>query len=174
MLAFVNFPLKCIICFIFYIFVQFPDVAATVIPVLAEFLSDTNEQAAADVLIFIREAVQKFPNLRSLITEKLIETFPSIRAVRVHRAALWILGEYVSSTSDVLQVIEAVNQALGDVPMVEAEQRKLARENGEEDPTTAAATSTTTPAAKSTGVSTTNKVTSDGTYATQSAFSLAP
>lgn len=142
---------------------QFPDVAATVIPVLAEFLSDTNEQAASDVLIFIREAIQKFPTLRSLIIEKLIETFPAIRAVRVHRAALWILGEYVTSSKDVLEVIEAVNQAIGDVPMVEAEQRKLAGEVSEEDPS-----------GKSTGVATTNKVTSDGTYATQSAFSLAP
>lgn len=147
----------------FLLYLQFPDVAATVIPVLAEFLSDTNEQAAADVLIFIREAIQKFPNLRSLIIEKLIETFPAIRAVRVHRAALWILGEYVTSSKDVLEVIEAVNQAIGEVPMVEAEQRKLAGEVSEEDSS-----------GKSTGVATTNKVTSDGTYATQSAFSLAP
>lgn len=152
-----------LIHFLYLIILQFPDVAATVIPVLAEFLSDTNEQAATDVLIFIREAIQKFPNLRSLIIEKLIETFPAICAVRVHRAALWILGEYVTSSKDVLEVIEAVNQAIGEVPMVEAEQRKLAGDVSEEDPS-----------GKSTGVATTNKVTSDGTYATQSAFSLAP
>lgn len=48
---------------------QFPDVAATVIPVLMEFLSDTNEIAAADVLIFVREAIQKFDTLRPLILE---------------------------------------------------------------------------------------------------------
>lgn len=48
---------------------QFPDVAATVIPVLIEFLSDTNELAAADVLIFVREAIQKFEGLRPLIIE---------------------------------------------------------------------------------------------------------
>jgi coatomer subunit beta len=34
--------------------VKFPDVAATVVPVLVEFLSDTNELAAADVLVFLR------------------------------------------------------------------------------------------------------------------------
>lgn len=141
---------------------QFPDVAATVIPVLAEFLSDTNEQAAADVLIFIREAIQKFPSLRGLITEKLIETFPAIRSVKVHRAALWILGEYVTTTKEVLQVIEAANQALGEVPIVEAEQRKLSGETATEEDRT----NLTKPAA--------TKVTSDGTYATQSAFSVAP
>lgn len=130
---------------------------------MAEFLSDTNEQAAADVLIFIREAIQKFPHLRSLITEKLIETFPAIRSVKVHRAALWILGEYVTKIGDVLQVVEAVNQALGEIPMVEAEQRKLAGESNESDQTNANANVSNVPS---------NKVTSDGTYATQSAFSI--
>jgi len=48
---------------------QFPDVAATVIPVLIEFLSDTNELAATDVLVFVREAIQKFEGLRPLIIE---------------------------------------------------------------------------------------------------------
>lgn len=49
--------------------IKFPDVAATVIPVLVEFLSDTNELAATDVLVFIREAIQKFDHLQPLIIE---------------------------------------------------------------------------------------------------------
>lgn len=49
--------------------IKFPDVAATVIPVLIEFLSDTNELAATDVLVFVREAIQKFENLQPLIIE---------------------------------------------------------------------------------------------------------
>lgn len=49
--------------------IKFPDIAATVIPVLTEFLSDTNELAAADVLIFIREAIQKFEHLQPLVIE---------------------------------------------------------------------------------------------------------
>lgn len=144
---------------------KFPDVAATVIPVLAEFLSDTNEQAATDVLIFIREAIQKFPYLRSLIIEKLIETFPAVRSVKVHRAALWILGEYVTSNKDILEVIAVINKTIGDVPIVEAEQRRLAGESPEE-----AANGANTGATKDVAT----KVTSDGTYATQSAFSVAP
>lgn len=36
---------------------------------LIEFLSDTNELAASDVLVFVREAIQKFENLRPLIIE---------------------------------------------------------------------------------------------------------
>ena len=59
--------------------IKFPDISATVIPVLTEFLSDTNELAAADVLVFVREAIQKFEGLRPLIIEKLLEAFPSIK-----------------------------------------------------------------------------------------------
>lgn len=144
---------------------QFPDVAATVIPVLSEFLSDTNEQAATDVLVFIREAIQKFPHLRALITEKLIETFPAVRSVKVHRAALWILGEYINTSKEIVEVIGVVNQTIGEIPIVEAEQRKLAGEEEQVDPNKPVNAST---------VTTSTKVTSDGTYATQSAFSVAP
>jgi len=59
--------------------IKFPEISASVIPALTEFLSDTNELAAADVLIFIREAIHKFEALRPLIIEKLLEAFPSIK-----------------------------------------------------------------------------------------------
>ncbi|CAD7089722.1 unnamed protein product [Hermetia illucens] len=144
--------------------IKFPDVAATVIPVLVEFLSDNNELAATDVLIFIREAIQKFPSLRNLIVEKLVEAFPAIKSSKVHRAAVWILGEYVDSADQILEVLEVINQTLGEIPMVEAEQKRLLGEQSEEDQqATGAVKDNAAP----------NKVTSDGTYATQSAFSVA-
>jgi coatomer subunit beta len=43
-----------------------------------------------------REVVEKFPNLRKSITEKLLETFGQIRSGKVFRGALWIVGEYVT------------------------------------------------------------------------------
>lgn len=49
--------------------IKFPDVASSIIPVLVEFLSDSNELAATDVLVFVREAIQKFDNLQPLIIE---------------------------------------------------------------------------------------------------------
>jgi len=52
---------------------KFADVAVTVIPVLTDFLSENNEAAATDVLVFVREAIQRFENLRPLIIEKLLE-----------------------------------------------------------------------------------------------------
>uniref|UniRef100_A0A336M8P6 Coatomer subunit beta n=1 Tax=Culicoides sonorensis TaxID=179676 RepID=A0A336M8P6_CULSO len=143
--------------------IKFPDIAGTVIPVLIEFLSDTNELAATDVLIFVREAIEKFTNLRPLIIEKLIEAFPAIKSAKIHRAALWILGEYASTNADIQEVFDVLNQTLGEVPIVEAEQKLLLGEQDENEQQKNAINTQTNQA---------TKVTSDGTYATQSAFSV--
>ena len=49
---------------------------------LMEFLSDSNEAAAADVLVFVREAIQRFDHLRPLVIETLLEVFHSIKGVK--------------------------------------------------------------------------------------------
>ncbi|KAL6265606.1 coatomer subunit beta [Pogonomyrmex barbatus] len=136
---------------------KFADVAVTVIPVLTDFLSENNEAAATDVLVFVREAIQRFENLRPLIVEKLLEVFPHIRSVKVHRAALWILGEYATSKEDIEAVMSRIRAALGELPLLETENKRQAGEKSED------ANSQAAPAL----------VTSDGTYATQSAFSAA-
>lgn len=86
--------------------IKYPDVAETVIPVLVEFLSDTNELAAADVLVFVREAIQRYPHLRTLIVQKLIDAFGAMKSIKVHRAALWILGEYAASNREIGQIMQ--------------------------------------------------------------------
>ena len=45
--------------------IKFPDVSTTVVPLLMEFLSDTNELAAMDVLIFVREAMSRYDEFMS-------------------------------------------------------------------------------------------------------------
>ena len=47
-----------------------------------EFLGDTNELAAADVLVFVREAVQRFDQLRPLVISKLLDVFGTIKAMK--------------------------------------------------------------------------------------------
>jgi len=140
--------------------VKFPDVAQTIIPVLIEFLSDKNELAAADVLVFVREAIQRFPQLSDTILSKLLETFPAIKASKIHRAALWILGEYCTTSDDIQSVMTLVRQSLGEIPIVDDEMRKAAGDSKEEDTALS-------------GGNVQQLVTADGTYATQSVFSTA-
>ncbi len=53
--------------------IKFPDVASAIIPVLMDFLSDNSELAATDVLVFVREAIQRLPHLRPVIIGQLME-----------------------------------------------------------------------------------------------------
>lgn len=137
--------------------VKFHDVASTVIPLLIELLSDQNELAASDVLIFVREAIHRFEDLRPTIINKLLDIFSSIKNQKVHRGALWIMGEYCCSKEDIQSVMTLVRQALGELPMVEDEMRRAA--GGEEEDI------------QMTMGGANRLVTADGTYASQSAFS---
>ncbi|XP_063592362.1 coatomer subunit beta-like [Penaeus indicus] len=140
---------------------KFPDVAANVIPILMDFLSDNNELAATDVLVFVREAIQRFEGLRSQIIDRLLGSLATIRSVTVQCHALWILGEYASSTGEILGVVSAIRGSLGELPIVEDEMRKAAGEAGEDDGS----------GDKAGQPQQQQKVTADGTYASQSAFS---
>ncbi|KAK9497790.1 hypothetical protein O3M35_003713 [Rhynocoris fuscipes] len=136
---------------------KFPDIAASVIPVVMEFLSDNGELASYDVLVFVREAIHKFEHLRPLIIQRLLEVFRSIKSVRVHRASLWILGEYTSG-EDIISVLKQIRLTLGELPLVDYEiQVKTTADKTSEESENAGINS--------------KLVTSDGTYATQSVFS---
>jgi len=140
--------------------VKYPDVAPTVVPMLTEFLGDTNEQAALDVLLFVREAVLKFTALKGVIIEKLLENFHTIRNVKIHRHTLWILGEHCTESKDIISVIKEIKAGLGELPIVEDELRRMAGTEGEKE-------EDEDEAKPKTG---NTMVTADGTYATQSAL----
>ncbi|KAJ1364776.1 Coatomer subunit beta [Parelaphostrongylus tenuis] len=141
--------------------IKFPDVAASIVPVLMEFLSDENETAAQYVLLFVREAVHKLPHLKETILHSLEEGLLSIRKPKVFMAALWILGTYCETDAALLAVLRLIKSSLGELPIVDSEMRLMEgeepthEENSEKKP------------------STKQLVTADGTYATQSAFSVA-
>ena len=63
-----------------------------------DFLGDSSNTAAVDVIAFVREVVERFPDLRSSIVERLLQTFGDIKSGKVFRGALWIVGEYGTST----------------------------------------------------------------------------
>jgi hypothetical protein len=54
------------------------------------------------------EVVEKFPALRSAITEKLISTFGEIKSGKVFRGAMWIVGEYCEGATGASEVSPCV------------------------------------------------------------------
>ena len=126
-----------------------------------DFLGDTNNPSALDVVAFVREVVEKFPQLRQTICEKLIQTLPEIKSGKVYRGVLWILGEYAEEAKDIQDTFRELRKVLGEIPILASEQRLL-EEAGAED---------SEEKKDETKVETSKpKVLADGTYATETAF----
>ena len=49
---------------------------------LLDFLSDSDEGTAEDVLVFVREAIQRYPQLKGNVVGKLLEVFSLIKSVK--------------------------------------------------------------------------------------------
>lgn len=139
--------------------IKFPEVASTVVHLLMDFLGDTNVASAMDVVVFVREIIETNPKLRVSIITRLLDTFYQIRAARVCSCALWIIGEYCLSLSEVESGIATIKQCLGELPFY------TVTEDGEVQDA-----SKKTQQVSSTMVSSRRPaVLADGTYATQSA-----
>jgi coatomer subunit beta len=138
--------------------VKFPEIAPTIVPQLMEFLSDTSASSAMDVILFVREAFERLPLLRSEMLSKLFENFNQIKASRVSRATMWIIGEYAHSVQDINDAMKQLRSSLGVLPIVDSELREQAsreeEEQNKEEPKLVTRT----------------RITADGTYATESAY----
>lgn len=142
--------------------IKFSEVAASVVGALTEFLGDSNNPSAQDVVSFVREVVEKFPALRPAICEQLMSTLSSIKSGRVFRGVLWILGEYVEEVEDVQKAMQEIRRVIGEIPILAEEQRLLDEQDAPEQKEE---NGTAEPAAGSKP-----KVLADGTYATENAF----
>ncbi|KAE8731642.1 Coatomer subunit beta-1 [Hibiscus syriacus] len=141
--------------------IKFPEVASTVVHLLMDFLGDNNVPSAIDVVVFVREIIETNPKLRVSIITRLLDTFYQIRAARVCSCALWIVGEYCLSLSEVESGIATIKHCLGELPFYSVS------EEGE-----GTDASKKTPQANSITVSSRRPaILADGTYATQSAAS---
>ena len=141
--------------------IKFSEVAADVVHALMEFLGDTNNPSALDVVAFVREVVEKFTPLRDPIVSHLISTLPDIKSGKVYRGVLWIIGEYSEEVPDILSAFEGIRKVIGEIPILASEQRLLDEASGgdEAEKEAVPATGGSKP-----------KVLADGTYATETAF----
>ncbi|KAI3848003.1 hypothetical protein MKX03_001115 [Papaver bracteatum] len=96
--------------------IKFPQVASTVVHLLMDFLGDSNVASAIDVVFFVRGIIETNPKLRVAIITRLLDMFYQIRAAYVCSCALWIIGEYCLSLSEVESGLATIKQCLGDLP----------------------------------------------------------
>jgi len=96
-----------------------PEVAASVVHLLMDFLGDAFSPAAAlDVAVFVREICAANAPLRPSIVERLRDALPGVRAPRVAATALWVLGEYSLGADEVAAALAVVHAGLGALPLV--------------------------------------------------------
>ncbi|RKF65769.1 Coatomer subunit beta [Golovinomyces cichoracearum] len=147
--------------------IRFSEVAASVVGLLMEFIADFNNSSAVDVITFVKEVLEKFPNLRPSIVERLVATLSEVRAGKVYRGALWIVGEYSLKASDIRDAWKRIRASLGEIPILSSEQRLLDEALNGQD--TKKDDEQLNGHPKSTG-NTSQRVLADGTYATENAL----
>ncbi|KAI5308246.1 coatomer subunit beta, partial [Ascosphaera atra] len=131
-----------------------------------DFIADFTNTSAVDVISFVKEVVEKFPHLRAPIVARLVSTLSEVRAGKVYRGVLWVVGEYSLEETDIRDAWKQIRASLGEIPILASEQRLLEEVPDSE---TAMAEEKKKAAAQ---VAPTNsrKVLADGTYATESAL----
>lgn len=146
--------------------IKFPEVAASVVGSLMDFISDVSSSASAvDVISFVKEVVERFPDLRSSIVERLVGTLGEVRAGKVYRGVLWIIGEFSLEAKDIRDAWKGIRSSLGEIPILASEQRLLDEASEGKEPT-----EQVNGHAKPAAPSGSRKVLADGTYATESAL----
>jgi coatomer subunit beta len=134
--------------------VKFPDVAGNVVHLLMDFLGDGSSQSAVDVVFFLREIVESFPVLQDSVTDRLMSNFSLINSSRVFRCGLWILGEYCTGDIAIEGALDAIQEAVGTLPLLPSDEEKEEEQEEEQQHEV-----------------TKNVVLADGTYATQTIVS---
>ncbi|KAL2818264.1 adaptin N terminal region-domain-containing protein [Aspergillus granulosus] len=141
--------------------IKFSEIAASVVDLLMDFIADFNNNSAVDVISFVKEVVEKFPKLRASIVDRLVSTLSEVRAGKVYRGVLWVVGEYSLEEKDIREAWKKIRASLGEIPILASEQRLL-----DEVPEDALPKEQTNGHAKPSAP----KVLADGTYATESAL----
>ena len=130
-----------------------------------EFISEFSNTSAVDVISFIKEVVEKFPSLRAAVLDQLLATLGDIKAKKIFRGALWILGEYCTAEKDIKDALRGIRNSVGELPILDMEKRALEAEGTEER-----AETNGTEGGTVTGGASSRRILADGTYATESAL----
>lgn len=95
--------------------VRFPEIAHSVVLLLMDFLGS---DGAPGVMLFVREIVETYPDLREAVLSKMMEVMGDIKQSEVFRVALWILGQYCDDEATLHAALSCVKENVGDLPIL--------------------------------------------------------
>ncbi|GAW20085.1 hypothetical protein EKO27_g8299 [Xylaria grammica] len=149
--------------------IKFSEVAASVVDLLMDFIADFSNTSAVDVISFVKEVVEKFPKLRPSIVARLVDTLSEVRAGKVYRGIVWIVGEYSLEETDIRDAWRKIRASLGEIPILASEQRLLDNVDSQNEQEQEQVNGHSKPAQPSGS----RRVLADGTYATETALTSA-
>jgi coatomer subunit beta len=143
---------------------QAPDQAESVMFLLMDFLTETDQMSATEVVMFLRELIANHTDIRAPILEKLAEILGDVHQSQVLRVCLWLFGEYCEEADQINNVISKIIGNLKPLPLIAEDpsakdSKKEAGEKSGEKKAPAAAKFTTR-----------TVVLKDGTYGTENVY----
>lgn len=149
---------------------KFPASLTAILPSLGDVLTYTELQdsaAAVEVCRFLRDALFRHHHHKGLILEKVFQVLPSVAGIDVLRHIIWLCGEFCTCKTEITECMQVIHQCIGPLPLVQREMARIRSENG------SVGEEIQGEEAKEPSTETTfKKVTADGAYATQSAFTI--
>ena len=76
---------------------------------LMDFLTESDQSTATEVVMFMRELIANYPDLRMSILQRFADS-------RVLRRCLWLFGEFCEKEALIESVIEGVHAAIRPLP----------------------------------------------------------
>lgn len=135
---------------------QYADQAQSVCFLFMDFLTESEQSTASEVVMFLRELIANHPDLRTPILQRLADTTTEVNQSRVIRGCLWLFGEYCHDDDLIANVVESLLKAVKPFPLtVPTAETKEKPAEGEK---------------KEVKVTTKTVVLADGTYGTQNVY----
>jgi len=147
---------------------QYADQAQSVMFLLMDFLTEKDQTTATEVVMFLRELIATYPNLRVPILQRLAETIADVHQSSVLRGCLWLFGEYCEEADIIETVVGAILGAIRPLPLVAEESAMKDKKESADAPRIEKRQAAT---AKFT---TKTVVLADGTYGTQNVYEPKP
>uniref|UniRef100_A0A7S1MMQ8 Coatomer subunit beta n=1 Tax=Alexandrium catenella TaxID=2925 RepID=A0A7S1MMQ8_ALECA len=141
---------------------QFVDQAQSVMFLLMDFLTEKDQTTATEVVMFLRELIANYSNLRVPILQRLAETVADVHQSCVLRGCLWLFGEYCEEKDLVQSVLSSLLAALHPLPLVVEDPNSKDKKEGSGEASKAEK--------KPAKVTTKTVVLADGTYGTQNVY----
>ena len=73
--------------------------------------------ASLETIIFIREVIEVYPEHRQSILDQLFRLIDDIKNHLVMRVAIWIIGEYSITQSEIDQAFLSIQRNIGSLPI---------------------------------------------------------